>query len=98
MCEPQAITEKLPAPPLPLLQWVYLPPSPGAGLEEALLEEAGLAADTWFYVFAQQSTKLMVLSDDNCEEVSRNLSFGPKTYCLFFIPLFTTGSLAVTIY
>ena len=93
MCEPQAVTEKLPVPLLPLLPWVHLPPSPGAGLEEAVLEEAGLAADTWFYVFAQQATKLMILS-----EVSPNLSFGPKTYCLFFIPLFTTGSLAVTIH
>ena len=34
----------------------------------------------------------------NCEEVSPNLSFGPKTYSLVLISLFISGNLAVTIY
>lgn len=42
---------------------------PGGWSGEAVVEEEGLAADTQFHAFAQQTTIPMILSDNNHEEV-----------------------------
>lgn len=69
--------------PLALRQWVRLPPSPGAGLVGSP-GGSGVQQTHSSMCMHSKPLVLMILSDDNCEEVSPDLKMLAPEHIIYF--------------